>query len=152
MADVRFYALQRRALEEALIERLEEGIGEGVRVMIQASGPEQVSALDERLWTFRDESFLAHGVADAADAARQPVLIGDGPDNANGASWRIFVGGADPQPCFAESAWARVIVIFDDSDEASKMGARKHWAAAKAAGHVMSFWRESDDGAWRKSG
>jgi DNA polymerase III subunit chi len=152
MADVRFYALQRRALDEALIERLEEGLSERARIVVQASGPEQVSALDERLWTFRDESFLAHGIVGAGDEARQPVLIGDGPENPNSASWRIFVGGADPQACFAESAWTRLIVMFDDRDEASKADARKQWAVAKAAGHGLSFWREADDGAWRKSG
>ena len=111
-----------------------------------------MSALDERLWTYRDESFLAHGVAGAGDEARQPVLIGDGPSNANGASWRIFVGGANPLPSFAEGAWARLIVMFDDRDEGSKADARKQWAAAKTAGHSLSFWREGDDGAWRKSG
>lgn len=152
MAEVRFYALQRRALDEALIERLEEGLSEGARIVVQASGPEQVSALDERLWTFRDESFLAHGVVGAGDDARQPILIGDGPSNPNGASWRVFVGGADPEPSFAETPWARLIVMFDDRDEGSKTEARKQWAAAKAAGHALSFWREGDDGAWRRSG
>jgi len=154
MAEVRFYALERRGLEEALAERLEEGLAEGLRIAVEANGREQVEALDERLWTLRDESFLPHGVAGAADASRQPVLIGETPENGNAAAWRVFVGGADPIPCLSnpDENYRRLVVLFDDRLDAAKGEARKAWAAAKAAGHDMSFWREGDDGGWRRSG
>lgn len=153
MAEVRFYALQRRALAEALAEQLEVVLASGEKAFVQVGQAERVDALDQALWTFQDESFLPHGVSGGADAARQPVLVGAGEANGNAATVRAFVDGADPSAAFAAPAgYLRLIVMFDDRDDDSKAAARKHWAVAKATGHALSFWREGDEGGWRKVG
>ena len=153
MAEVRFYALQRRRLEEALAELAQEGFAAGRRIAVQAGDAEQVASLDERLWTFDDESFLPHGLANAADGARQPLTIGEGGDNPNGAQWRIFVGGADLAPFLASETqgYERLILLFDDTSDEAKAAARKAWTAAKAGTGEVGFWREGEDGAWARS-
>jgi DNA polymerase III subunit chi len=152
MPEVRFYALKRRPLDAALGEFLEEGLALGARIAVEAPDAERVEALDKGLWTYSDESFLPHGVAGADDAARQPVLIGTGPENGNAATWRVLVGGADPAPHWIDAACARLVLMFDDEDAAAKADARKRWAEAKAAGAAPSFWREGEEGGWTRSG
>ena len=153
MAEVRFYALQRRRLEEALGELLAEGLAAGLRVAVQAGDEELAASLDERLWTLHDEDFLPHGLASAADAPHQPVTIGAGGENPNRAAWRVFVGGADADPFLAPGAEAyeRLIVLFDDNEESAKAAARKTWTSAKSGAAEVSFWREAEDGAWMRA-
>ena len=153
MAEVRFYALQRRRLEAALAELVQEGFAAGLRVAVQAGDAELVASLDDRLWTFDDQSFLPHGLANTADSARQPLTLGEGGDNPNGAQWRIFVGGADPAPFLAMESpgYERLMCLFDNTSNEAKAAARKAWTAAKALGVEVGFWREGEEGGWARS-
>jgi len=153
LAEVRFYALERRRRDEALSELIAEGLAAGRRVAVQAGDRELAASLDERLWTLGDESFLPHGLASAADASLQPVTLGDDGENPNGAAWRVFVGDADAIPFLAPGAevYERLIVLFDETSDDAKAAARRAWTAAKAGGGEVSFWREAEDGAWTRS-
>ena len=136
-----------------MAELAQEGFALGRRVAVQAGDAELVASLDESLWTFADESFLPHGLANAADASRQPMTLGEGDENPNRAQWRVFVGGADPGPCLAMGApdYERLILLFDDTSDEAKAAARKAWTADKAGVGEVGFWREGDDGAWARS-
>ncbi len=51
------------------------------RIFVRVSTPAQAGVLDEQMWTFRDGSFLPHGIAEqvsAEERSRFPVLIGIG--------------------------------------------------------------------------
>lgn len=48
---------------------------QGYRVFIRTSDPAATSGLDERLWTFRQGSFVPHAVL--AEAEGEPVQIGE---------------------------------------------------------------------------
>jgi DNA polymerase III subunit chi len=41
--------------------------------------------------------------------------------------------------------------LFDGNDEAALAAARRRWAAAKAAGHALSYWQQGARG-WEKKG
>lgn len=47
----------------------------GHTVCILAADAEQASQLDDLLWTWRDDSFLPHGLAASSDSQRDPVII-----------------------------------------------------------------------------
>jgi len=80
---VDFYALKERSggdrflLSCRLVERIH---AEGLRVFIHVPDQEQARHLDRLLWTFRQQSFLPHGLADEADRELTPILIGHGGD------------------------------------------------------------------------
>ncbi len=153
MAEVRFYGLERRGLAEALAEQLLAVLASGEKAFVQVGNPEGVDALDQALWTFQDESFLPHGVSGGPEAVRQPVLVGFGEANDNGAAVRAFVNGADPSAALKDlDALKLLILMFDGRDDDEKMAARRLWQAAKSAGHILSFWREGDEGGWQKVG
>ena len=113
MAEILFYHLQRRPLEAALATLLQKSLERGWRVVVQASDPERVAALDDRLWTYDDQSFLPHGSDREADAHEQPILVTSSPDNPNGSQVRILIDGA-PLPA-DPSLYERVVVLFDEN-------------------------------------
>ncbi|MFX5578913.1 DNA polymerase III subunit chi, partial [Acinetobacter baumannii] len=78
-------------LDKVLPTLLEKSVERGWKVVVEAASPARVDALDSLLWTYSDESFLAHGTDREADAALQPILITTRPDRANGASVRFLV-------------------------------------------------------------
>src|ERR671927_440434 len=61
MAEVLFYHLQQQPLEAVLPTLLQKTLERGWRAVVQVTTEERLSALDDHLWTFADESFLLDG-------------------------------------------------------------------------------------------
>jgi DNA polymerase-3 subunit chi len=154
MSEFRFYHLERRRIDQALPEILEDALAHGRRAVVQAPSEERVEALNERLWTYADDSFLPHGAAGDGEPQAQPIYLTAGEDNPNGASLRVLIAGVDAAP-FAEAAaggaYERVILLFDGRDEETRAEARRQWTLLKAAGAAPSYWREGEDGGWEKA-
>ena len=150
MVEVRFYHLERRRIDQALPDIVEEALRQGQRSVVQAPSREHVEALNERLWTYADESFLPHGSARDGDPHAQPVYLTDGDENPNGAALRVLLSGVGCEPFLGEEAYQRVILLFDGRDEEAKAEARRQWSLVKASGAAPSYWREGEDGGWEK--
>ncbi|MEO0791623.1 MAG: DNA polymerase III subunit chi [Pseudomonadota bacterium] len=149
MADMLFYHLERDPLERVLPPLLEKSLERGWRSVVQVGNEERMRALDTELWTWRDESFLPHSCADQPNADRQPVLLTLGPDNENGAQIRFLVDGAsidDP------GDYQRLVYLFDGHDPNAVTTAREMWRWAKGHGLDVTYWQQSDRGAWQKRG
>lgn len=147
MAELWFYHLERTELEQALPPLLEKCLQRGWRALVRGGARERLEALDDTLWTFRDESFLPHGVDSAPKPERQPILLTAGPGNPNAAKALFLIDGAEPGDI---SAFERACLLFDGRDEAALEKARSRWKEAKAAGVNASYWRESAAGKWEK--
>lgn len=52
--------------------------GEGLRVYIESPDERTARTLDGLLWTFREDSFLPHGLVGETDPHLTPILIGRG--------------------------------------------------------------------------
>src|SRR5206468_9110596 len=91
MPEFRFHHLERRRLDQALPDLLEAALGEGVRVVVQTAGAAARDALNERLWTYREDSFLPHGAAGDGDPAAQPIFLTDKDETPNGAALRVLL-------------------------------------------------------------
>lgn len=147
MAEILFYHLTESTLEEALPGLLERSLGRGWSAVVQTGSAERRDALDAHLWTFRDDSFLAHGTDGEPHAAEQPVVLTTGPANPNAAQIRFLVDGAEPPPL---DGYARAVLMFDGHDEAQLAAARGHWKALKAAGHELTYWQQGPDRRWER--
>jgi DNA polymerase III subunit chi len=150
LPEFRFHHLERRRLDAALPELVEAALADGKRVVVQAGSPEEVAALNERLWTYSDESFLPHGAKADGDADMQPVYLTDEADNPNGASVRALLSGADVS-AYIETAYEFILILFDSRDPDALAKARAQWTQVRAAGAAQSYWREGDDGGWVKA-
>jgi DNA polymerase-3 subunit chi len=145
--DVWFYHLERTSLDQALPELLEKTLARGWKALVRSTARERVEHLDGWLWSYRDDSFLPHGVADEPMAERQPILITTGMDNLNGADALFLIDGAEAGDV---SAYARCVLLFDGRDEAALAAARGRWSGFKNAGAAVSYWRQGENGGWRK--
>jgi DNA polymerase-3 subunit chi len=147
VTEVYFYHLQNQPLERVLPQLLEKCIERGWRCIVQAQSDERVQALDQHLWTWRDDSFLPHGTDREANAADQPVLLTTSDGNANAANVRFFVEGANSEHL---DGYARAIHLFDGNDPDSVDAAREYWKSAQAAGHTVTYWQEDEAGRWQQ--
>jgi DNA polymerase-3 subunit chi len=114
MTEVLFYHLQHQPLEAVLPTLLQKTLERGWRAVVQVTTEERMSALDDHLWTFADESFLPHGTDREAHAADQPILITLSGENPNGASIRFLLEGADLPSEIA--SYERLAILFDGND------------------------------------
>jgi DNA polymerase-3 subunit chi len=146
LAEVWFYRLAAAPPEAALPELLEKSLARGWRVLVRVDSPASVAALDEALWTYRDDAFLPHGRADAPGAARQPVLISSGPGNPNGAQALMLAHGGRAE--VEELArFERTCLIFDGEDPAALDAARARWRDVRGAGLPARYWAR-EAGRW----
>ena len=146
MTEIRFYHLQDQRLERVLPQLLEISLQRGWRVVVQTGSDERVDALDAHLWTYRDDSFLPHGVARNADAADQPIALTADDCNPNNATVRFLIDGAPIPPDAAR--YERLVLIFDGNDEEALALARERWAQTKAHEFDASYWQPDDQGRW----
>lgn len=147
MAEVLFYHLTETTLEDALPGLLERSLARGWKAVVQTGSDERRDALDVQLWTFRDDSFLAHGSDHEPHAADQPVLLTTTQANANGAQIRFLVDGALPPDL---SAYERAVFMFDGHDAGQVQAAREQWKAMKALGHALTYWQQTPDRRWER--
>ena len=147
MTEVLFYHLTESTLEESLPGLLERSVGRGWRAVVQTGTEERRDALDQHLWTYRDESFLAHATDREKHAEDQPVLLTTGADNANAAKIRFIVDGAAPPDV---EPYERAVFLFDGHDAQQLEAARGHWKTMKAAGHAVTYWQQTPERKWER--
>ncbi|HWT60193.1 MAG TPA: DNA polymerase III subunit chi [Rhizobium sp.] len=147
MTDVLFYHLTETRLEDALPPLIDKSVERGWRVAVQTREPARRDALDAYLWTFREESFLPHGTDEGDFAESQPVLLTVTSGNANAATVRFIIDGAEPPPV---DAYERVVFMFDGHDQAQLEAARAQWKKLKGEGHKLTYWQQTPEGRWEK--
>jgi DNA polymerase-3 subunit chi len=147
MTEVWFYHLERTPLEQALPELLEKTLGRNWRALVRCRTAERAQALDAALWTYRDNSFLPHGLDGEPEAERQPVLLTTGEGNPNGAQALFLIDDAEPG---ALDGYARAVVFIDGADDAAVAAGRKRWTSVKASGAAVSYWKQKPQGGWEK--
>lgn len=148
MTEVLFYHLEQRPLETVLPMLLEKTLERGWRAVVEVGSTERAEALDAHLWTYRDDSFLAHGLAGAETDQLQPVLLTTANDNANGASVRFFVDRAVPQTA---DGYQRIVYLFSGHDPDALAEARLAWRALRD-GNDVTYWQQDASGRWTKRG
>lgn len=148
MTEILFYHLQNQPLEAVLPNLVEKSRERGWQAAIQAASEERLQALDDHLWTFREDSFLPHGTDRDPDAASQPVVLTLREANPNAASIRFLLEGSD-LPADAGD-YERICVLFDGTDQDALLRAREQWREAKEAGHAVAYWQQDAAGRWQK--
>ena len=147
MSEILFYHLTESRLEDALPPLLEKSMERGWKVVVQAGSAERRDALDSHLWTWRDASFLPHGLDTEPHAELQPVLLCADESCVNGATVRFIVDGAVPPPL---DGYERVVFMFDGHDQDQVEAARGHWKNLKAGGHTLTYWQQAEDRRWQR--
>ena len=138
-----FWQLSRDPVEKVSALIAARVLSQGERLLIVSESADQRAAISKGLWAAGPESFLANGEAGAPGADRQPILLSETIEAANGASHAIFADGA-----FRDApGFVRSFLLFDD---ATLQHARQTWKAlSDREGLERAFFRQ-DGGKWVK--
>lgn len=148
MSEILFYHLESQPLERVLPVLVERSLERGWKVVVETSSDERAEAIDNMLWTYRDDSFLPHARAGGSEDAVQPVLITTRPHNPNGAQVRFFVDRAVPQ---TGEGYERIVFMFSGRDPDAVTEARTAWRSLKD-GNAVTYWQQEPNGRWVKKG
>lgn len=150
MTDVFFYHLERSNLEGVLPDLLEKTLARGWRALVRTTSAERAAAIDEFLWTGRDDSFLPHAAGGEPEfAARQPVWITAGEDHPNAAQVLFLVDGVSADES-AIAPFERCVSIFDGGDASALTQARAFWKSSRDAGREVAYWSQTPEGRWER--
>ena len=137
---VDFYQLSETPVETALPALAAKMREAGAKVLVVSDDPAQLARISDALWAPKG-TFLAHGTAGGADAARQPILLSSTLDAPNEAH---FLALADGQWRPGAEAFERVFLLFD---HAVIEAARATWRALDGqAGLERNYWRQEGKG------
>lgn len=145
--EVWFYHLERSSLDQVLPDLLDKTLKRGWRALVRAAAQDRVDHLDGWLWSYRDDSFLAHGTAEEPFPEHQPILLTTAQDNPNGAQALFLIDGAEPGDLTPHE---RCIVLFDGRDDEALAQARARWKTFKAQGLPISYWQQGEERGWEK--
>lgn len=113
-----------------------EAWGQGMKVNIRTSNPDQSSQLDSMLWTFSQSSFIPHAIAgpDRPDRDDYPVQLGEnvGEGQRQDETVDVLINLCR-QPCPQSEQYARVDEVVC-SDPEDKQAARDRFRGYRSQG------------------
>jgi DNA polymerase-3 subunit chi len=145
--EVWFYHLERTSLDQILPDLLEKTLARGWKALIRSNSADRIEQLDGLLWSYRDDSFLPHGVSPEPSAQRQPILLTMDMTNVNGADALFLLDGAEPGDL---SHHTRCILIFDGRDPEALATARVRWSQLRSSGCPVAYWRQGETRGWER--
>jgi len=143
---VDFYHLEFSPVERALPQLLERVLASGQRAVVMAASDERVEALANLLWTYNPNTWLPHGTVKDGFAAEQPIWLTTAEENPNGARMLVLTDGMASERL---GDFDRCLDLFDGNSAEATAAARTRWTTAKAAGHELHYWQQTEAG-WKE--
>ena len=141
---VDFYQLSESPVEAALPALAVKMREAGAKVLVVSADAAQLARIGDALWAPKG-TFLANGPAGGPHDARQPILLSDSLEAANGAT---FLALADGQWRDGAAAFERVFLLFD---ETSIDSARQTWRSLDGlTDGERNYWQQKS-GRWEKA-
>ncbi len=146
MAEVWFYHLERKSVDEELPRILQRGLERGLRMAVVTSTIERVREFSQKLWGLEDAVFIPHGFAGEPLPEAQPIFLCTDDNPPNSAVYRFYIDGAAPLDL---SACERASIMFDGNDEGAVAQARDLWRRCKSENATIRYWKQDDEGRWK---
>ncbi|HEY6774736.1 MAG TPA: DNA polymerase III subunit chi [Oxalicibacterium sp.] len=107
------------------------------RIVILAQDRSQLARLDAMLWTFSEQDFLPHVMANDALAAQTPILLTDDP-KMESPHHQILINLSDTPP----EHFARFERMFEivSSDDTDKSAGRERYSYYKQRGYPLTHF------------
>jgi DNA polymerase-3 subunit chi len=142
---VDFYQLSRDPVELALPLLARATLKAGERMLVVSGDAAQLGRIGQGLWALPD-TFLANGRAGEPHQERQPVLLSDCLEPANGARFLALADGVWRE---GTERFARTFLLFD---EVTLQSARDVWRMLRGReGTERHFWKQ-EGGRWIEAG
>ena len=142
---VDFYQLGSTPVEQVIASLAEKLLAQEARLLVVGKDEAMLARLDRMLWDQGATSFMPHGLAGAAEDARQPILLSTSPDAPNLARNLLI----------ADGEWREAALTFDRAfylfDSSTLEGARLAWKLLSGReGVERRYWKQDDDGRWKQ--
>ena len=146
MTEIGFYHLTRTRPDQALPQLLARTLAAGQRAVVHCGNAQRLADLDETLWQCASPDWLPHGTLADGDVDLQPIWLTTEDASPNGARFLFLIDGARSEHL---GDFDRVFDLFDGQNQPAVTAARERWTAARAAGHILTYWQEAGRG-WEK--
>ena len=150
-AEYWFYHLEASTLEGVLPGLLEKTLEKGWRALVKLPEDklpnDKLDALDNFLWTFRDDGFLPHGRDDEPQAELQPILLSASTQSAKGFDAVFLLDGASVEDMDDVS---RAMIMINGRSQDDIKRERARWKTLKDEGASLAYYQQDDRGRWEK--
>jgi len=150
MSDVLFYHLTQSPVEATLPGLLERSLARDWTVAIMSPDKARLEALDRHLWTYKEDSFLPHGMGSADNVDLQPIVLTQDLEPFDRMSVVMLLDGAMEAPDVLRG-FERVCIFFDGNDPEAVDQSRQNWTKLKDAGLSVKYWAQ-ENGSWVQKG
>ncbi len=106
------------------------------RIYLNTNSEAESRHIDRLLWTYREGSFLPHGILGESDQATTPIIIGNGGDAAD--EHDVLINLANEVPLFF-SRFERVAEFIDNDPEIRKSG-RDRYRLYRDRGYTLNTY------------
>ena len=133
MTRIDFYQLnpERHRYDQVVCQLCQKAYDSKQLTLLLTESPQQTQQLDQRLWTFRDDSFVPHD-SDEGDNPLTPILVHDKPNPRGDRQLLINLSAGVPL-YFAQ--FERVIELVTDEN---RQQARAHYSYYKERGYPLN--------------
>ena len=147
--EISFYHLTAQPLNIALPKLLSKVRTANMKVVVKVRNLEDMNDIDQVLWTYEAESFLAHDTLKSKYQKDQPIYITTGEENPAIADVLVLTDGSTSEDM---ESYKRVLDIFDGNNSSALDAARERWSKYKNDGYVISYFQQTESGGWVKKG
>jgi DNA polymerase-3 subunit chi len=134
MTKVDFYILQSGSLEHTACKLIEKAFVQGHRIYVHAESNDQLSKIDNLLWTFRAGSFIPHQLYQTDTSNNSPVQLGT--HNSPDVDSDVLINLAAEVPLFF-SRFQRVAELVAPDEQAKNLG-RQHYQFYRDRGYSLN--------------
>jgi DNA polymerase-3 subunit chi len=145
MTTIQFYHLRSTTRERAVPKLMEKALQSGSKVVMIAASDATLSSMSDALWTTDPNSFLPHGTSRDKQAAEHPIVLTLADENPNSAEILCVLDGVSPASL---ANYAKVLDVFDGSNDDEVQRARARWTQYKEAGHKLQYVKQQQGGGW----
>ena len=133
MTRIDFYQLNpaRHRYDQVVCQLCQKAYDSQQLTLLLTRDPQQSQLLDQKLWTFRDDSFLPHDNEEVEGLAT-PILIHDNPDP--GTNRQLLINLSTTVPTYF-AQFERVIELVT---EENRQQAREHYSFYKERGYPLN--------------
>lgn len=138
MTRIDFYSLAEDSAGDRLLltcRLAQRAHGTGLKVYIEAADAPTARQLDLLLWTFRDDSFLPHGLVGETDPELTPILIGVAGEMGAQAGGQVLINLGLDVPA-ALDRYDRLLEPIDLDPQVRAAG-RRRYAHYKGLGYPL---------------
>ena len=142
---VDFYQLSRDPVDVTVAKLARKVLQAGERLVVVSAEAAQREHLSKILWEQGGAAFLAHGMAEAPHAARQPILLVDACETPNGARMALIADGQWREEALR---FDRVLLLFDGAQRDAAADLWRRFAQDETVDNRIN--KQDENGTWRE--